>query len=58
MVFIYFVLYGLLGAVTGSFLNVCILRIPANQNFVTGPVRHAAMYWPFTIWFLFCPGYF
>ncbi|MCQ4757473.1 prepilin peptidase [Enterocloster bolteae] len=36
MVFIYFVLYGLLGAVTGSFLNVCILRIPANQNFVTG----------------------
>ena len=36
MVFIYFVLYGLLGAVTGSFLNVCILRIPENQNFVTG----------------------
>lgn len=36
MVFIYFVVYGLLGAVTGSFLNVCILRIPEGQTFVTG----------------------
>lgn len=36
MVFIYLVFYGLFGAVTGSFLNVCILRIPENQNFVTG----------------------
>ncbi|MCD7994183.1 MAG: prepilin peptidase [Clostridia bacterium] len=36
MFFICFVFYGLFGAVTGSFLNVCILRIPENQNFVTG----------------------
>ena len=59
MVFIYFVLYGLLGAVTGSFLNVCILRIPENQNFVTGRSHcpACAIYWLFTIWFLFCPGY-
>ena len=37
MVFIYFVLYGLLGAVTGSFLNVCIYRLPLHESIITAP---------------------
>lgn len=36
MDFFYPILYGMFGAVTGSFLNVCILRIPEGENFVTG----------------------
>ena len=38
MVFIYFV-YGLSGALIGSFLNVCILRIPEGRTFLTGRSR-------------------
>lgn len=30
------ILYGLLGTAVGSFLNVCILRIPQGRSFITG----------------------
>lgn len=32
----YALIYGLFGTVTGSFLNVCILRIPEDRSFITG----------------------
>ena len=36
MDFFYPALYGICGIIIGSFLNVCILRIPEGQSFVTG----------------------
>lgn len=33
------VFYGLFGAAAGSFLNVCILRIPEGRSFITGRSR-------------------
>lgn len=39
MDFFYPALYGICGIIIGSFLNVCILRIPEGQSFVTGRSR-------------------
>lgn len=33
------IIYGIFGTVTGSFLNVCILRIPEGESFISGRSR-------------------
>ena len=33
---LFILLYGIAGILTGSFLNVCILRIPEGRSFISG----------------------
>ena len=56
-IFLYIVIF-LYGIVIGSFLNVCILRIPRKENIASHSHCIADASWGGVIWFLYFLTYF